>query len=96
MRRIAATLAVVALLFGAGSAWAEETNGISDWLKSEGLEKFEEQFLSNDVTLSILPELTDAELKEIGIDTIGARKRILRMRPHRQDLLAEYRSEFFG
>ena len=89
MRRIAATLAVVgALLFSAGSAWAEETNDISDWLKSEGLGKYEEKFLNNDVTLSILPELTDAELKEIGIDTIGARKRILR-KIYEEDLKAE-------
>ena len=52
MRRILATLAVVtALLFSAGSAWAEETNDISDWLKSEGLEKFEKQFLNNDITV---------------------------------------------
>jgi len=88
MSRIAATLTVVgALLFSAGAAWAEETNDISNWLKSEDLEKFEEQFLNNDVTLGILPELTDAELKEIGIDTIGARKRILR-KPYEDDLKA--------
>jgi len=44
MRRIAATLAVVALLFSAGTAWAEGTNDISDWLESIGLEKFEDEF----------------------------------------------------
>jgi len=82
MRRIAATLAVVgALLFSAGSAWAEGTNDISDWLESIGLEKFEEAFQNNDITLDILPELTNADLKEMGINSLGDRKRILKVLP---------------
>ena len=78
MRRILATLAVVALLFSAGSSWAEGTNDISDWLESIGLEKYEEAFLNNDITPDILPELTNADLKEMGINSLGARKRILK------------------
>jgi formylglycine-generating enzyme required for sulfatase activity len=78
MRRILATLAVVALLFSVGAAWAEGTYDISDWLRSIGLEKYEEEFLSNDITPDILPELTNADLKEMGINSLGARKRILK------------------
>tara|TARA_Y100000588_G_C14219750_1_gene910484 strand:+ start:136 stop:1182 length:1047 start_codon:yes stop_codon:yes gene_type:complete len=88
MPRIAATLVVVgALLFSAGSVWAEGTNDISDWLESIGLEKFEDEFLSNDITPDILPELTNDDLKEIGIKSLGARKRILKAIKERSSLV---------
>jgi len=34
--------------------------------------------LSNDITPDILPELTNDDLKEMGINSLGARKRILK------------------
>jgi hypothetical protein len=51
---------------------------ISVWLKSINLEKYDSEFLGNDVTMDILSELTDADLKEMGIKSLGARKRILK------------------
>jgi class 3 adenylate cyclase len=36
-----------------------------------------EAFVSNDLTLDI-PDLTDADLKDIGVGTMGDRKRLLR------------------
>ena len=51
---------------------------ITEWLKSIGLEKYEADFLRNDITPDILPEITDADLKDMGINSVGARKRILK------------------
>jgi len=53
-------------------------NDILHWLESIGLEKYLEQFVSNDITLDILPDLTDANLREMGINSLGNRKRILK------------------
>jgi hypothetical protein len=57
---------------------ADRTASIKSWLKSIGLEQYEAEFRRNDITLDILSELTDSDLKEIGIKSLGARKRILK------------------
>ncbi|MBT3172398.1 MAG: hypothetical protein HN333_13335, partial [Rhodospirillaceae bacterium] len=54
------------------------TANIKTWLKSIGLERYEPEFRRNDITLDIISELTDSDLKEIGIKSLGARKRILK------------------
>lgn len=68
------------LLFGAGfkSKDSPEVATMVEWLRSVNLSKYEKEFLLNDITMDILPELTDTDLKEMGIKSVGARKRILR------------------
>jgi class 3 adenylate cyclase/tetratricopeptide (TPR) repeat protein len=47
------------------------------WLAEVGLENLADRLIAQDVGLDILPELTDAELREVGL-TLGERKRLLR------------------
>jgi class 3 adenylate cyclase len=42
------------------------------------LAKYAEAFASNDIGLDVLPELTDADLKELGVASLGDRKRLLK------------------
>jgi class 3 adenylate cyclase len=51
---------------------------IRAWLAEQGFAKYVEAFVSNDLTLDILPHLTDADLKDLGVETMGDRKRLLR------------------
>lgn len=64
------------MLFTAQVA-AMSSSSIGSWLKAIGLEKYESEFRDNDITFEILPELTDTDLKEIGIKSLGSRKIIL-------------------
>jgi hypothetical protein len=38
---------------------------ITDWLEKLGLGQYAQQCVENEITLSILPNLTDADLKEL-------------------------------
>ena len=49
---------------------------IADWLKRLGMAEYAERFIENKVDFSILPHLTDQDLKEIGIP-LGHRRKIL-------------------
>ena len=40
---------------------------LSAWLRNLGMERYEPAFRDNEVTPEILPELTDADLRELGI-----------------------------
>ena len=51
---------------------------ITDWLEKLGLGQYAEQFAENEITLSILPDLTDADLKELGVAALGHRRLLLR------------------
>jgi hypothetical protein len=46
-------------------------------LKKEGLEHLSKVFLEQGVTDSILSELSDGDLRELGIEKLGERKRLL-------------------
>jgi predicted ATPase/class 3 adenylate cyclase len=50
---------------------------IGDWLRRLGLERYEQAFRDNDISPRILPELTDADLKELGL-TLGHRRLLLK------------------
>ena len=39
---------------------------IAGWLEKLGLAQYIQRFTENEITLSILPDLTDADLKELG------------------------------
>lgn len=50
---------------------------IGDWLASIRLEPYRQTFLKNGIDLDVVDELTDADLKELGL-SLGDRKRFLR------------------
>ena len=52
--------------------------GIREWLGSHGFSGYADRFAENRIDLSILPDLTDEDLKELGV-LLGDRRRILRL-----------------
>ena len=50
---------------------------VAHWLESLGLERYEAAFRENDVDAELLPNLTADDLKEIGITSLGHRRRML-------------------
>jgi hypothetical protein len=51
---------------------------IGDWLRRHGLEQYEPAFRAHKVDADILLDLTDADLRTIGVESLGDRKRLLR------------------
>src|SRR5215468_11225115 len=50
---------------------------VGGWLRSLGLGQYEALFRASEIDADILPELTDVDLKELGVP-LGHRKRLLR------------------
>ena len=50
---------------------------VADWLEKLGLGQYAQRFVENDVSFSVLPDLTDQHLKEIGV-SLGHRLQLLR------------------
>ena len=50
---------------------------IADWLKNLGMSEYAQRFAENDIDASVLPELTDADLKDLGV-SLGHRRKMLR------------------
>ncbi|HEX7384964.1 MAG TPA: adenylate/guanylate cyclase domain-containing protein [Burkholderiaceae bacterium] len=51
---------------------------LTDWLEAHGLARYAEPFAAQDIGLDVLPELTEADLKELGVASLGDRKRLLK------------------
>jgi class 3 adenylate cyclase len=51
---------------------------VADWLRALGLEQYEATFRENDVAGELLPDLTDYDLKELGITSLGHRRQLLK------------------
>ena len=51
---------------------------VSDWLEKLGLGQYAQRFAENDISFSILPDLTDQDLKELGVASLGHRRQLLR------------------
>src|SRR5215831_17401595 len=51
---------------------------IADWLQKLGLGQYAQRFAENDITFAILPDLTDQDLKELGMASLGHRRQLLR------------------
>ena len=51
---------------------------VTDWLRALGLERYETAFRENDVSAEILRDLTDYDLKELGITSLGHRRQLLK------------------
>jgi len=50
---------------------------IADWLEKLGMSEYADRFTENRIDFSVLPELTDQDLKELGV-VLGDRRKILR------------------
>ena len=50
---------------------------ISEWLQSLGFDQYAQIFVDNYIDLEVLPDLSDAELKELGVP-LGHRKKLLK------------------
>ena len=47
------------------------------WLRSLGLEEYEPAFRDNKINERVLPNLTQEDLKEIGVGPVGHRRMLL-------------------
>src|SRR6185295_3783622 len=52
-------------------------NSIVEWLSGLGLAQYAQRFVENDIDLGVAASLTDDDLKELGIPSLGHRRRIL-------------------
>ena len=50
---------------------------IAEWLASLGLVEYAERFVENRIDLSVLGDLTDQDLKDLGV-ALGNRRKMLR------------------
>ncbi|MBD0275895.1 MAG: hypothetical protein ICV73_28710, partial [Acetobacteraceae bacterium] len=50
---------------------------VAAWLRGLGLERYEAAFRGNDVDAAVLPSLTAEDLKELGVASVGHRRRLL-------------------
>ena len=50
---------------------------VGGWLRSIGLDQYEANFRDNKIGSDLLPRLTDAELKDIGVSALGDRLRLM-------------------
>ena len=51
---------------------------IADWLQTLGLGQYVQRFAENDISFAVLPDLTDQDLKELGMASLGHRRQLLR------------------
>jgi SAM domain (Sterile alpha motif) len=59
------------------------------WLRSLGLGKYEALFRENDIDETVLPNLTAEDLKELGVASLGHRRKLL-------DAIAALRADMHG
>ena len=50
---------------------------IADWLEKLGMSEYAQRFAENRIDFSVLPDLTDQDLKELGV-VLGDRRKMLR------------------
>ena len=51
---------------------------VTDWLEKLGMSEYAPCFADNDIDFSILGDLTDQDLKDLGVASLGHRRKILR------------------
>jgi hypothetical protein len=49
---------------------------IAEWLEKLGISEYAQRFAENDIDSSVLPHLTDQDLKELGV-SLGHRRKLL-------------------
>ena len=50
---------------------------IASWLRSLGLERYESAVRENEIEETVLRGLTSEDLKDLGVDTVGQRRKLL-------------------
>jgi class 3 adenylate cyclase len=50
---------------------------VGGWLRTLGLEKYEAAFRENEIDDTVLPSLTAEDLKDLGVELIGHRRKLL-------------------
>src|SRR5271169_1429848 len=50
---------------------------VGGWLRSLGLEKYEAAFRENEIDDTVLPTVTAEDLKDLGVDVVGHRRKLL-------------------
>ena len=50
---------------------------LAGWLRSLGLERYETAFRENEIDETVLPSLTAEDLKDLGVDIVGHRRKLL-------------------
>ena len=50
---------------------------VGAWLRGLGLGQYEQAFRDNDIDAEVLPELTADDLTELGVASIGHRRKLL-------------------
>src|ERR1700758_1587510 len=50
---------------------------IADWLRKLGLEQYEPAFRANEIDARVLSSLTVEDLKDLGVNLVGHRRRLL-------------------
>jgi class 3 adenylate cyclase/predicted ATPase len=50
---------------------------VADWLRKLGLEQYEPTFRANEIDERVLPSLTAEDLKDLGVNLVGHRRRLL-------------------
>jgi class 3 adenylate cyclase len=50
---------------------------IGGWLRSLGLERYEAAFRENEIDDTVLPTVTADDLKDLGVDVVGHRRKLL-------------------
>ena len=51
---------------------------LGGWLRNLGLGQYAQRFAENDISFTLLPDLTDQDLKELGVSSLGHRRQLLR------------------
>ena len=50
---------------------------VADWLENLGMSEYAQRFAENRIDFSVLPDLTDQDLKDLGV-VLGDRRKMLR------------------
>ena len=50
---------------------------VAEWLQKLGLDQYVQRFAENDINFAILPHLTDQDLRELGVKSLGHRRQLL-------------------
>ncbi|RZN21505.1 adenylate/guanylate cyclase domain-containing protein [Bradyrhizobium sp. Leo121] len=57
---------------------ARTTTEVTDWLCGHGLGQYAQTFADNNIEYSVLPDLTDNDLRKLGVISLGHRKKLLK------------------
>jgi hypothetical protein len=77
--------ATTAVVIPIANGNAQNGNDVRVWLHSVGAGAYADAFVAQDISLDVVPLLSDAHLRELGVATLGARLRLLaaaRLLPH--------------